>query len=324
MCAGTGRPRYTARVEQTLADFFGAEDACLVRGAGSGGLRSVLMAALKPGQKILLHQAPVYPTTQTTIEAMGLERVVVDYNQAQALEAVDLTGVDFALVQHARQQLQDRYVLAGVISALKQRAPQITVLVDDNYAALRAPQIGVQAGADISTFSLFKLLGPEGLGCVLAGRALCERIRKHNYSGGTQVQGPEALEALRALTLAPVALAVQGQTVAEVVRRLNEGELAGVKGAIIANAQSRVVLVELEQPAAAKVLEYSVQFGAAPHPVGSESRYEIAPLFYRISGTMRRENPELERRMIRINPMRAGADLVISILEKALRACQGD
>jgi len=320
--ADTGRPHYTARVEAVLADFFGAEDACLVRGAGTGALRSIMMAALKPGQKLLVHQAPIYPTTLVTIQAMGLDLLSVDLNDLRALKGLELTEVGFALLQHARQRLEDRYQLAEVIAVLREQQPNLTIIVDDNYAAMRVPKIGIQLGADVSTFSLFKLLGPEGVGCVLASRGLVNQIRKHNYSGGTQVQGTEALEALRALTYTPVALAIQAEVVEEVVTRLNAGQVAGVARAYVANAQSRVVLVELEKPQAQEVLKQSVQYGAASHPIGAESRYEVAPLFYRVSGTFRQENPQLADKMIRINPIRAGADLVIEILAKSLMACQ--
>lgn len=321
--ADTGRPHFTARVEAVLADFFMAEDACLVRGAGSGALRSILMAALKPGQKLLLHKAPVYPTTLVTLEAMGLEAVEVDFNDLRALrQKVEQTRVDFALLQHARQQIMDRYRLIDVIETLRAGHPRLTIIVDDNYTALKVPRIGIQLGADVSTFSLFKLLGPEGLGCVLAGKELVARIRRQAYSGGVQVQGVEAMEALRALTYAPVALAIQAEVVDEVVARINSKKMEGVRRAYIANAQSRVILVELEEPQAQQVLEKSIEYGAAPHPVGAESRYEIAPLFYRVSGTFKKENPELAHRMIRINPMRSGPGLVIEILEKALKSCR--
>jgi hypothetical protein len=320
---GLGRPHYTARVEAVLADFFGAQDACLVRGAGTGALRSVMMAALKPGQKLLVHEAPLYPTTSVTVEAMGLDLVSIDLNNLDVPAERELDGVQFALVQHARQRPQDRYHLAQVIASLKGWRPSLTIIADDNYAAMRVPEIGIQLGADVSTFSLFKLLGPEGLGIVLASHDLVGRIRKQNYSGGTQVQGPEALEALRALTYTPVALAIQGEVVGEVAARLNLGQVPGVARAYVANAQSRVVLVELEAPRARDVLLKSVQYGAASHPVGAESRYEVAPLFYRISGTFRKEHPALADKMIRINPMRAGADLIIDILARSLKACQG-
>ena len=317
-----GRPNFTARVETVLAEFFEVEQACLVRGSGTGALRSIMMASLKPGDKLLIHKAPIYPTTRVTMTAMGLQLVQINLNDLDALKAFKPGDADFALIQYARQRFEDHYNLGEVITELKTRHPGLTLIVDDNYVVMRVAKIGVQLGADVSTFSFFKLLGPEGLGCVLAGKELVSRIHKDNYSGGTQVQGVEAMQALRSLTLVPVALALQGEVVEEVALRLNSGEVPGVVRANIANAQSRVVLVELDAPCARQVLKESLQYGAAGIPVGAESRYEIAPLFYRISNTFREENPFLANRMIRINPMRAGANLILSILEKSLKACQ--
>jgi hypothetical protein len=319
----TARPHYTARAEAVLAEFFGAEDACLVRGAGTGALRAILMAAMKPGQKILVHRAPIYPTTLVTIQAMGLELHPVNLNEPGILKSIRSGDLSFALVQHARQRYEDRYSLADVLYKLRTTNPDLTLIVDDNYVSMRVEKIGIQLGADVSTFSLFKLLGPEGLGCILASRELVQRIHNHNYSGGTQVQGVEAMQALRALTLAPVVLALQAEVVDELATRLNAGEIAGITRAYVANAQSRVVLVDLGKLYAKDVLEKCVLNGAAGHPVGAESQYEIAPLFYRVSGTFREENPDLAERMIRINPMRAGADLIIDILAKSVKSCQG-
>jgi cystathionine beta-lyase/cystathionine gamma-synthase len=317
------RPHFTARVEAVLADFFEVEGACMVRGSGTGALRSIMMASLKPGEKLLIHKAPIYPTTQVTMAAMGLQLVQIDFNDLDALKAFQPGNIDFALIQHSRQRFEDRYNLGVVITVLKARHPGLTLIVDDNYVVMRVAKIGVQLGADISTFSFFKLLGPEGLGCVLAGKKLVDRIHKDNYSGGTQVQGVEAMQALRALTLVPVALALQAEVCEEVVQRLNSGEVPGVVRAYIGNAQSRVLLVELEAPCAKQALKASLKYGAAGHPVGAESWYEIAPLFYRISNTFREENPFLADRMIRINPMRAGADLILAILGESIKACKG-
>jgi hypothetical protein len=36
-------------------------------------------------------------------------------------------------------------------------------VTDDNYAVMKVPRIGCQCGADLSCFSLFKLLGPGGV-----------------------------------------------------------------------------------------------------------------------------------------------------------------
>jgi hypothetical protein len=306
-----------------LADFFGAEAACLTRGAGTGALRLVFMALLKPGGRLLVHRAPIYPTSAATVEAMGLQLVQVDFNDLQAIQRLTPSAADCALIQHTRQRMDDRYDLGQVIQALQAALLGTSLVVDDNYAALRAPKVGVQLGAQVSSFSLFKLLGPEGIGLVLGDRTLVERIHGLSYSGGTQVQGTEAMEALRALVYAPVALAIQAQVVDEVAGRLNAGEVAGVRRAYIANAQSRVVLVELVQPLARQVLERSAIYGAAPYPVGAESRYEVAPLFYRVSGTFLQAEPELADQMLRINPMRAGADLILTILRSALQDCQG-
>ncbi|TCL76511.1 aminotransferase class V [Hydrogenispora ethanolica] len=314
----TGRPAFTARVERVIAQFFEAEDAALVRGAGTGAIRSVLNAMVPSGSRILLHRAPVYPTTRTTIEAMGLQPVTADYNDLASLDAQELSGVGAALVQSSRQQPEDRYDLGEVIRRLKTLRPELMILVDDNYVVMKVPRIGAQLGADASAFSLFKLLGPPGIGCVVGARTVVERIRDRNYSGGGQVQGGEAMEALRALVYAPVALAIQARVGEEIVARLNRGEVPGVKAAWIANAQSRVVLVELEQPVAPKVLAHSAKLGAAPYPVGAESRYEIAAMFYRVSGTFLKANPDWAHTLIRINPMRAGADTVIRVLREAL------
>ena len=70
----------------------------------------------------------------------------------------------------------------------------------------------------------------------------------------------------------------------ELVRRLNAGEIPHVRQAFLANAQSKVLLVEFDQEIAEKILDAAPKFGAAPHPVGSESKYEFAPMIYRVSG----------------------------------------
>lgn len=316
---GLGRPRTTAKVERVLADLFRAEDAALVRGAGTGAIRAALQAVSRPGQRMMVHQAPIYATSRVTMEALGLIPVVVDFHDPEALAAAAKT-VDLALVQHARQCLDDRYDIGEVIGTLTRTCPNLPIITDDNYAVCKVPQIGVELGATVSTFSLFKLLGPEGVGCVVGQRAVVEAIHRQNYSGGTQVQGSEAMEALRGLVYAPVALALQARVVEEVVTRLNAGEMPEVAAACVANAQSRVALVQLRQPVAARVLEAAPQLGAAPYPVGSESRYEVAAMFYRASGTILADQPDLAPYLLRINPMRAGAETVLRTLKQALAA----
>ena len=181
-------------------------------------------------------------------------------------------------------------------------------------------KIGVEMGADASTFSMFKMLGPEGIGCIVGRADIISRVHEMNYSGGGQVQGPQALDALRSLITVPVLWAVQATVVDEVAERLRSGEVRGIASVGIANAQDRLILVQFEDPVARRVVEVSARFGAQNYPVGANSRYEVAPWFYRLSGSSLAASPELTEYAIRINPVRAGANLIIDILKKSLAA----
>lgn len=315
-----GAPTKTRKVEEVLAKFFGVEAAILVRGSGTGAIRNVMNVCNKAMGKIVLHDAPIYPTSKVIVDSMGLEPVWVDFNKLDDPRWAECKDVPFALVQHSRQGIEDSYDLETVIAKLKATNPSLEILVDDNYTAMKAPKIGAQLGADASSFSLFKLLGPEGVGCIVGTKAIVDRVKHINYSGGSQVQGFEAMEALRSMVYTPVSLAIQAEQGTKIVDRLQAGEVNGIKNAFIANAQSRVILVELDQPIAKRVLVEAEKLGAAPYPIGAESRYEITAMFYRVSGTFLAANPDFEDTMIRINPMRAGADTVIRVLKEAIEA----
>jgi hypothetical protein len=316
---GLGRPRATEKTEAVLADYFGQEDAVLVRGAGTGSIRAALGAVFSPGDSVFVHAAPIYPTTKVSLNVMNLSSLEADFNDGSgAVAAYRDSPAAGALLQLARQKPDDSYDYTLLIPALKEVFPEKPVLTDDNYAVMKVPKIGCQTGADLSCFSLFKLLGPEGIGCVTGKKKYTETIRASHYSGGVQVQGPEAMEALRSLVYAPVALAIQAQVCDEVAERLCNGEVKGVKDAFVANAQSKVIILELDDAKAPAIIKRAERYGAAPYPVGSESRYEITPLFYRVSGTFIKSNPSLASRMIRINPMRAGAETILNILRCSL------
>lgn len=322
---GLNQPRTTQKVEQVLAHYFHAEAAMLVRGSGTMAIRLGLHSFLKHGDKLLIHQAPVYPTTATSLEMLGIEAVVADFNDLDDIRRVlKEQPVKGALVQISRQKIDDRYDTGEVIRCIKAVQPDLPVLTDDNYAVLKIPACGSEMGADLSTFSTFKLLGPEGIGCIVGKKALIDKLRRENYSGGLQVQGHEALDVLRGMVYAPVALAISAKVSEEVCARLNAGEVAGVAEAYIANSQSKVILVKLEEEMAAQVLEQAEKLGAAPVPVGSESQYEFVPMFYRISGTFRAADPNAEKTMIRINPMRGGAETVIRILDQAIKKVKNE
>lgn len=316
--ADLGRSRMTAKVERVLAEFFGAEDVVLVPGAGTGALRNALFAALSPGASVLVHDFPVYATTAVTFRAMGIAVATCDFNDPAQLRAALEARPDMVYVQHARQRLDDSYDAAAVIAAARAVAPASLVLVDDNYTALAVPRIGTQLGADLSAFSLFKLLGEPGVGCVVGATRLIDRVRADNYSGGTKIHGPVAVATLKGLVYAPVALAIQAEAVAEAVRMLNGGAVPGVARASIANHQERGALVEFEQPIAAQVAQEAWRFGAAPYPVGSQSRVEVSAMVYRLSRAMCEADPALASRMLRANPFRAGPETLVRILAETV------
>lgn len=310
---GLNQPRVTQRVESVLAEVFHAQAAALVQGAGTGAIRTALAALLRPGGRLLVHDAPIYPTTETIVEQMGLELVRADFNQpAQLAQIVAGQKPDAALVQHTRQKPDDSYQLADVLGVLtEQRIPSIT---DDNYAVMKVDRIGCECGATLSTFSSFKLFGPEGVGVVVGDASAVAKIRATMYSGGSQVQGAQAMSVLRGLVFAPVMHAVQAGVTQRLLTLLNSGIVPQVRQAVIANAQSKVLIVEFHEPIAERVIARAQQLGALPWPVGAESKYEIPPLFYRLSGTFREARPGIERYAIRINPNRSGEETVLRIL----------
>lgn len=316
---GLNQPLTTRKVEKVLADFFQCEAAMLVRGAGTNAIRQALHATVGTGGTLLVHDAPIYPTTKHSIEMMGMNVQTANFNDEQAVKAaLENEALDGILIQVTRQKPDDSYDLKQLIATIRLVNPQIPIITDDNYSALKTEAIGAQVGGTLACFSTFKLLGPEGVGCIVGAQTYIEQLRQENYSGGSQVQGHEAIAVLQGMIYAPVALALSAKVSEEVCTRLNQGEIAGVASAMIVNAQSKVVIVTLDEPIAAQVLAVANQKGAAPHPIGAESKYEFVPMFYRISGTFRAADPTAELRTIRMNPMRAGAQTVLRILKEAI------
>lgn len=316
LMSGVNQPQVTRRVENVLAEFFHVQDAVLVQGAGTGAIRAGLAALLQPGERLLVHEAPVYPTTLTTATQMGLKLIRADFNDKEALIQV-ITGEkpDAALVQHTRQCPEDHYHLDDVLDVLS--GSGIPVLTDDNYAVMKVDAIGCECGATLSAFSCFKLFGPEGVGAVTGRADAVDRIHRTMYSGGCQVQGAQALEVLRGLVMAPVMHAVQAGVTERLNQILNQGAIPQVKHSVIASAQSRVLLVTFHKPIAERVLEKAQRLGALPWPVGAESKYDIPPLFYRPSGTFREVTQGEENHTIRINPNRSGEETVLQILRES-------
>lgn len=312
-------PQTTRKVERVLARFFESDDAVFVRGAGTGAIREALAAITTRGDSVLVHDAPIYTTTKTSLEHLGLNVIRCDFNNdAIIVETLKSNPtIKVALIQISRQTLDDSYDLEHVIKLMRNQSG-LKIVTDDNYAVMKIANIGVECGADLSCFSTFKLLGPEGIGVVVGRQDAIDEIHKFHYSGGLQTQGHEAMEVLRGLSFAPVTHALQAIECDKVVATLNEGHIQGVDQAFVANAQSKVVLVRLKEGIAKEVLECAEKLGAAPYPVGAESKYELVPMFYKLSGTMLASLKDGKTHWIRINPMRSGHQTVIRILKEAI------
>lgn len=314
------QPIATGKVERVLAKFFDCEDAVFVRGSGTGAIREGLASIISANENLLVHTSEIYSTSKTTIDNAGYNLVCADFNNLDEItNVISRNDIKAALIQYSRQEISDSYDIAEVINTIKKSNPSIKIITDDNYVVMKVDKIGCQLGANISAFSIFKLLGPEGIGLVVGTKEEISKIRAFHYSGGSQVQGFEAMDALRSIVLAPVQLAIQSQQIEILSKELNSGAIEDIKEAVIANAQSKVLLVHFNEKIAKKVLEESTKLGAAAYPIGSESKYEIVPMFYRLSGTMRRSNVEFEDYWIRINPMKASAETVLRILKEAIK-----
>lgn len=321
---GLNKPTYAGKVERVLANFFHTEKALLVTGSGTGALRWGLTAMCEAGDSILVHNANIYPTTEVSINSMGLSIVRANFNDLQDIKntLTNNTEIKAALVQYSRQAIEDSYDIKEVIDTIKS-IKNIPILTDDNYAVMKVSKIGVELGADMSGFSSFKLLGPEGVGIILGKAEYIDKIEKLNYSGGSKVQGWQAMDVLRGLIYAPVSLAIQADVAEQLVKELKNNTIPEIKDAFLANAQSKVLLVEFNEPIARAVLKEAEKRGGLPNPVGSESKYESIPLFYKVSGTFLKKNPSLIDTMIRINPNRAGVKTVVRILNESIDAVKG-
>ncbi|MCW2736857.1 hypothetical protein [Nocardioides sp.] len=321
---GGGRPRSTAAVEQVLEHFFGAGEAVLVQGAGTGSIRAMLNAGLEPGQSVVLHSEHTYKTTRPAMSHMGLDLHQVSFNDRDELErtlaAVTPAGL---YVQHVPQGLGDAHEITDVIeSGRRIGGDDLAILVDDNYAVMRSRRIGVQMGATASAFSLYKLLSPTQIGCVVGPHDLVSSIRRDLSSAGCQVQGPAAMAALRMLVYAPVALAIQNDTVNESARRINElaheGRLPFVRGAVAAQPGIRCVVVVFDEPVAEAFVRSAWRNGSPSQSVGEEAQPEVLPLFTYLTSTFLKGMPGLERHAVRINPMRGGPDTILRVLTAAM------
>ena len=319
---GGGRPWATARTEKALALFFGVEEAVLVHGAGTGSIRAAVNTGIPAGGSVVLHSAHPYKTTLPIMEQMGLKLHQVDFNDARlTMETIKLTKPDGVYIQHVPQALGDNHEITNIISLSRKISPNSKIIVDDNYAVMRTRKIGVQLGADLSAFSLFKLLSPTPIGCVLGSESDISKIRQSYASAGTQVQGPAAMQALRMLVFAPVALALQNSTVLDVSHQINQkvgkGDFPLILGAVAAQPGIRCSVLVFNKPVAEAFVRSAWRNGSPSQSVGEEAQPEVIPLFTYLTSTFLKGMPGLEKYAIRINPMRGGSDTILKIITAA-------
>lgn len=318
-----GRPIATAKVEEVLSHFLGTEDTVLVHGAGTGSIRAML-SFLEPGSNIILHSGLPYKTTVATLHRMAIKSNPVDFNHESELRNIlendQMNGI---LIQHVPHQFGDNYNIQQIIGLARTvRGGAFPIFVDDNYAAMRSKKIGVQMGASASALSLFKLLARANIGCVSGKQEIVTRIRQDSASAGSQVQGPDAMDALRSIVYAPVALAIHNLVVIdaciEINRLISVGEVDLLAEAIPGPAAARSIVLVFKNPIAENFLQSVWRNGSPSRSVGEEARYDLLPLFTYIAGTYLKSNPLLKDYVIRVNPLRGGTATITRILKSAV------
>ena len=326
-------------LRQALADYL-AE----YRGVQCGAHQVVVGAGLEYLLGLLaplLHgtaavETPGYPRALQVLENTGMRCCCLPVDEGGlSLDALDRSGAAGCYVTPSHQFPTGVTMPAGRRAELLHwaaRRPGQRYIIEDDYDSefrfdtRPLPSLQGMAGADgpvvyLSTCSRSLAPGIRIAYMVLPEHLLPAWHAKYRLYSGT-VSRFEQQTLARFITggyfTRHLALAIQSEVNEELVRRLNAGEVPHVRQAFLANAQSKVLLVEFDQEIAEKILDAAPKFGAAPHPVGSESKYEFAPMIYRVSGTFRAQDPTIEHRMIRINPMRSGPDTIIRILRSCM------
>ena len=137
---GLGRSRTTAKVEKVIAEFWSGR--CGTGpGAGTGAIRFALQAVIKPRDKILIHDAPIYSTTATTMEFIGIDTVKADMNgKDEVLQAIN-PDIKLVYIQHSRQKSSDSYDMYELIKAIRE-VTDIPIITDENYTVFKTKYIG--------------------------------------------------------------------------------------------------------------------------------------------------------------------------------------
>ena len=200
---------------------------CRARAPARSGPRSRPPCAA--GDPLLIHRAPVYRTTARhparpgrAGRRGGLQR------SAGAARGARVGAVSAGRTSSTPGSASPTPTTRATVLAAC-RAAGVRTVVDDNYAVLRVPGVRGRAGRRRLLLLAVQAARPGGRRRRRrARRTWWSGCARDNYSGGGQVQGHQALDALRALTHVPVMWAVQSRVAAEVAGRLAAGEVPGV------------------------------------------------------------------------------------------------
>lgn len=195
-----------ARYESLLARIFGVERALarLSLVSGTHAIVAALSACTPRGTTLLSISGSPYDTLRNAIcdapHALTNNEIVYREIALQADGTIDLSAVLHALdeqpettifVQRSRGYAPRRSIsiaeCARSFATIKDRAPNVAILVDNCYGELVEPREPTHVGADLVMGSLIKNLGGSiaPAGGYIAGRAeLVERVAAHLYAPG--------------------------------------------------------------------------------------------------------------------------------------------
>jgi len=214
----------TDRFEAKIAALEGAAAATSF-GTGMAAIATTLLALLKPGSRVVSAKdtyGGTYLMFTTHLPAWGVDCVVVDTDDHDAIEAEITTGADVVYLETPTNPTLKVLDLARLASA--GHAVGALVVVDNTFAT-PVNQLPLALGADLVLHSASKFLGGHGdvLGGVVAGSdELVHRVYALREIIGTGMDPHVAAMMLRSLKTLGLRVERQNETALRVARWLED------------------------------------------------------------------------------------------------------